>query len=136
MSRVISVRLDDETAARLESLARGSQWSLGRAARILLDEKLTEEDHPLIEFRATAAGRLPYIKRTRLAVWLVVLIARAFDMDPARVAKHLQHPEEGIRAALTYAEEHPEEVERAIEAEDIDFEDLERTIPGIREFRV
>ncbi len=136
MSRVISVRLDDETLARLERLAKGGQWSLGKAARILLDEKLAEEEHPLIEFRATAAGRLPYVKRTRLAVWLVVLVARACDMDPARVAKHLGQPEKGIRAALTYAEEHPEEVERAVEAEDVDFEDLERSIPGIREFRI
>jgi uncharacterized protein (DUF433 family) len=51
------------------------------------------------------------VKGTSLAVWEVVLVARQLGMDARRVAEHLEWPEERVRAALSYAEAYPEEVE-------------------------
>ena len=136
-ARVVSVRLKDGDAARLERQARLLQRSAGETAALLLTEKLKEEDFPFIEFRPTMIGRRAFVEGTSLAVWEVVSVARAFDGDSRRVAEHLEWPVEHVEAALAYAEAQPGEIDPLVEAvESMTYERLKRTLPGLRLARV
>ncbi|HZS94473.1 MAG TPA: hypothetical protein VFA78_06740 [Chloroflexota bacterium] len=89
--------------------------------------------HPLIVFRDTAVGPQASVGGTRLLVWHVMMVARDLDMDPATVAEHLDVPLAEIRAAFKYAEDHPEEIWGAVEANDaVTVDDLRRLLPGLR----
>ena len=138
MSRVISLRVKDDQAQSLDRLARRFGRSVGATAGLLLAEKLKEEEFAYIEFRATPAGRQPYIRGTRLAVWQVVLIARGFDMDASKVAEAYGFVrEEQIRAALTYAQAYPGEIDPVIDyVENFTFEDLTRIVPAAQLIQV
>lgn len=137
MGRVISLRVKDEEAPKLELLARQFSRSVGETASLLLREKLREEEFPFIEFRSSSLGRHAYMKSHRLAVWEVVYLARGFDMDPARLAEYLKWPEDKVRSALAYAEAYPGEIDPMVSrAEWLTFEDLKRTIPWIKEAKV
>lgn len=138
MSRVVSLRVKDEASARLERVARRLGRSVGATAALLLAEKLKEEEFAYIEFRATPAGRQPYIRGTRLAVWQVVLIARGFDMDARKVAEAYEFVrEEQIRAALTYAQAYPDEIDPVLDyVENFTFEDLKRIVPSAQLIQV
>ena len=116
MSRVVSLRVKDQEAQRLERVSRRFGRSVGTTAALLLAEKLKEEDFPYIEFRSTPVGRQPYVKGTRLAVWQVVVLAKDLDMDAKKVADALEFVrEEQIQAALSYAQAHPDEIDPVIE---------------------
>lgn len=137
VSRVISLRLKPEEATRLERLARRFDRSLGETASLLLREKLKEEQFPFIEFRSTIVGRQPHVKGTSLKVWEVVMVARHYDMDPARTAEHLGWTERKVCAALAYAEAYPDEIDPILEeVESFTFEDLKRKVPWAREVRL
>jgi len=130
MSRVISVRLKDEQAAQLDRLARQFERSPSATAALLLAEKLTEEQFPLLEFRDTILGRELFVKGSRLKIWQVVMVARGYGMDAGRVAEELMDREQGIESALAYAEAHPDEVNQTLEqVESFTFEDLKRIVP-------
>jgi uncharacterized protein (DUF433 family) len=96
---------------------------------------VSESNHSLIRFRDTAVGPQASVRGTRLLVWHAMMVARDLDMDPARVAEHLQWPLAEIQAAFRYAEEHPEEIWGAVEANDaVTFEDLQRILPHAEQF--
>ena len=136
-SRVISVRLNDDDATRIDRVARRFGRTPGSTATLLLREKLREEEFANIEFRDSASGRHAYVKGHRLAVWQVVCLAREYEMNPERVAEHLQWPVDLVQSALKYAEAFPEEIDPIVEeVENMTFEDLRRKLPGLREFRV
>ena len=119
MSRVFSLRLADEDASKLDRWARRYGRTAGSAAGVLLSEKLKEESFPDIEHRSTAAGRLAYIKGTRLPVWLVVNLCRAAGLDAAAYAESLGWIAPGkIQAAFDYAQAFPAEVQAAIDYAD------------------
>jgi uncharacterized protein (DUF433 family) len=70
---------------------------------------------------------------TRLLVWHVMMVARDLEMDPARVAEHLQWPLSEIQAAFRYAQDYPEEIWGEVEANDaVTLAELQRMLPGIR----
>jgi uncharacterized protein (DUF433 family) len=110
-SRVVSLRLKEEDAAKLDRLARQQQRTPSATAAILLTEKLKEEEFPGIEFRQTAAGRQAYVRGTRVQVWMTLMIARDYGMDVKKTAEHLSWPESKVETALAYARAFPEEIE-------------------------
>lgn len=133
MSRVVSLRLKEDEARRIERLARQFSRSVGATASLLLREKLREEEFPFIEFRDSSMGRQAYIKRQRVTVWQVLWLARHYDMDAGRVAQHLGWHEEPVQSALAYARAYPEEIEPIVdEVESTTFEELKRRIPWIK----
>ena len=70
-----------------------------------------------------------------MAVWEVIMVARGYDMDPARTAEHLGWPVLRVRAALRYAESYPEEIEQAIaDNESYGFDEVARMLPGTEVF--
>jgi len=137
MSRVISVRLKDDDAKRIERLARRHSRSAGATASMLLREKLREEEFPFIEFRDSGAGRQAYVKGHRLTAWEVVYFTRQWRLNARQYAEYLKWPEYLVQAALDYAKNFPEEIEPQVaEAESITFEDIKRIVPWVQEVKV
>ena len=137
MSRVVSLRLKEDEAKRIERLARQFSRSVGATASLLLREKLREEDFPLIEFRSSGVGRQPYLKGHRLAVWEVVYFTRQWSMDAKQYAEHLNLPEWLVEEALAYARAFPDEIEPIVtEVQSTTIEDLRRIVPWIQEIKV
>lgn len=134
---VLSLRLPAERAESLKRLARRFDRSTAETAARLLDEGLRREEFAMIEFRDSPVGRQAYVEGTRVAVWQVVHLMRAYDEDPERTARHLAWPVSKVRAALNYAAAFPEETESAIEdGKAHDFTRLSRLVPALERIEV
>lgn len=118
MSHVVSIRLPDDQAERLERQAQRMHQPASEAARVLLDEALRQIEFPHIEFRDTSAGRQAYIKSRRVQVWMAVSVAQLYGFDVAKTAQHFEWPEEWVESALRYAKAFPDEIRDAIEDND------------------
>lgn len=81
-------------------------------------------------------GDQAYVSGSRLTVWEVVLLAKNYHGNLDAVASHLEWPLIRVEAAIRYASEFPEEIDRAIrEYEAVDFESLKKMLPDLTEFR-
>jgi uncharacterized protein (DUF433 family) len=134
MSQTVSLSLPDELISRIDRFAQklGNGTTRSGASAILIDEGLREEEFPGIQFHNTSVGRQPYVKQTGMAVWEFILIAQEFDMDDERTAAHLQYPIEMVKTALDYYSVYREEIDRAIEDNNIGEERLKRLYPTLR----
>lgn len=131
--RVLSMRLSAGVRETIERMARRERRTPAEMAALLVEEKVRERTHPLILFRDTAVGRQASVRGTRLLVWHVMMVARDLEMDPVRVAEHLQWPLSEIQAAFQYTQDYPEEIWGEVEANHaVTFADLQRTLPGVR----
>ena len=66
-----------------------------------------------------------------------MLVAREYQNDVAKVARHLGWPEAKVRAAMNYAQAFPDEIDEALAENDaVNMETLSRMLPQAREFRV
>jgi uncharacterized protein (DUF433 family) len=98
---------------------------------------MADTEFPLIEYRLAAGDKTPYVRGHRTPVWMVALLARDYDGNVPAVAEHLGWPEDLVRAALAYAEKHPDEIEPIIaEASAADPSDLRVKYPGLRWVKV
>ena len=133
MSKEVRFRLPDETIARLERSARRLGKKPSEAAAQLLDERLREIEFAFIEFRDSAVGRQAYMKGSSLAVWEVMMIAEAYDMDPAKTATHSEWKEVKVRAAMSYADVYNDEIQSALEENrSITPDILKRSVPNLQ----
>src|SRR4051812_23290536 len=82
LSRVISMRFQDNQVERLGRLARRLGRTPSEASVLLVEEALREEEFGYIDFRNSPGGRQAYVKGTTLAVWEVVQVAASYAMDP------------------------------------------------------
>ncbi len=136
MSKVISLRLQDDQVTRLQRTARALGRTLSEAASLLIEEGLRQREFAFVEFRDSPVGRQAYLQGTRLAVWHVVMIARSYGGDVDRTAEHLGIPARQVAAALQYAAVYPSEIESAIEDNEAAAERLPHLIPNLRIMRV
>lgn len=135
-SRVVSLRLKDREASRLDRLARMHRRSIGETAALLLEEKLKEQEFAFIEFRDSPDGRQACVKGTSLAVWEVVLVGRNLGMDAHKIAKLLDLPIEKVQSALAYAASNTEEIDLVVEeVNSMTLDRLKATLPWVREVR-
>ena len=134
MSQVISLRLRDEQMERMRRVARRMNKSASETAATLLEEALRMSEFAFIQFRDSPVGRQAYIQGSRLPVWEVVKLARAYDGDTARVAESLGWPAVRAQAALNYAATYPEEIEAAIADSQPSEETLTALLPGMERF--
>jgi hypothetical protein len=134
MSKTMSLRLTSEQLAAVEKWRRRfNQRSTSATLQLLLEEKLREEEYSAITFGDSAPGRQAYVAGTGLAVWEVMMVARAYENDVRMTAEHLEIPERLIHAALNYASDFPDEIGAELaENEDIDFEALRRILPDLQ----
>jgi hypothetical protein len=129
------MRLPRASGQRLKRLAASHGWTASDASARLVEEGLRRAEFAFIDFRDSAAGRQAYVQGSSLAIWEVMLVARHYGQDAARVAKHLRWPEAKVRAAFNYAKAYPGEIEPALAEQDAaDFVSLSRLLPQTREF--
>ena len=136
MSQTVSLRLPDELVSRIDRFARmlGNGTTRTRASVILLDEALREEDFAGIEFRNTSVGRQPFVKQTGMAVWEFVMVAQGLDLDAQRTADYLQCPVGNVKAALNYYDAYREEIDQALQDNNLGEERLKRLFPNLQVF--
>jgi len=114
---VMTLRLPTEVRRGVERLAARSGHKPAQIGARLIDEGLRRREFPLIEIRETAAGRVAYVKGTRLAVyWVAQQIHRG--MSPNQMARELELSLAQVNAALGYARVYTREIELDIEEAD------------------
>jgi hypothetical protein len=136
MSKVVTLRLPDETAARLQATARRAGRSVSEVGARSIEEWLRQDEFADIEFRSIRGERHACL-RGGPPVWKIVMVADGYDRDPERTAAHFQWPVHRARAALNYAEAYPDEIERVIEYNrSMTYERLKRLLPQLERFTV
>ena len=137
MSQVFSMRLREEQVERLRRLARRLGRTPSETGAMLVEESLRQAEFGQIEFRPSPVGRQAYLSGSSLAVWEVIQVARAFELDPDRTAAHLDWPRYRVQAALNYASAFPDEIDTAIaDNEAMGWHDLSRMLPQAELFQV
>lgn len=135
MSHVVSLRFQKEQMTRLRRLSRRLGRKPSETGALLVEEGLRRAEFGHIDFRDSPAGRQAYVQNTSLAVWEVIMVARAYQMDPKRTARHLGWPLPRVQAAFKYAEAFPEEIEAALEDNAAyGFEGISRMLAQATEF--
>lgn len=90
-------------------------------------------EYAFIDFRDSIVGRQAYVQGSSLAVWEVVMIARAYNGDVESAARRLHWPVQRIQAAVNYAAAYADEIDTAIaDNEAYDAERVARMLPGTR----
>ena len=136
-SKVISMRLPLKSGQRLRRMASRHGWTPSDASARLVEEGLRRSEFAFVDFRDSASGRRACIQGTSLGVWEIMLLARNFKQDAARVAKHLRWPEAKVQAAFNYARAFPDEIDNAIADNDaMDLATLSQMLPQTKEFVV
>ena len=134
---VISMRLPLKSGQRLKRLATRHGWTPSDASARLVEEGLRRADFAFIDFRDSTSGRQAYLQGSSLAVWEIMLLARNYENNAAKIAKHLRWPEAKVQAAVNYAKAFPDEISEALADNDaVDFESLSQMLPQAREFVV
>ncbi|MGE3267734.1 MAG: CopG family ribbon-helix-helix protein [Chloroflexota bacterium] len=134
MSKVVSLRLPDETAARLQKIARRTGRSVSEVGARSIEEWLRQNEFADIEFREFQGQRLACLKGD-MRIWKIIMVARDYDFDLEKTAAHFAWPVGRVQAALNYYRAYPEEIDQIIAENDaITFEDLQRLLPDIHLF--
>jgi len=101
----------------LERLAAQLGYKPAHLGARLVEEGLRRRQFPQIELRDTAAGRVAYLRGSRLAVYWIVERVRK-GMSAAQVAGQFDICLAHVQAALAYAEAFPAEIELDLEEAD------------------
>ena len=138
MSQILSLRIPEQMGERLDLFARrlGNGTTRTKAAVMLLEESLREASFAFIEYRDSPIGRQPCMKGAGLAIWKVVMIARQHEMNAESMAQDYPYPVQNLRSALSFYEAYSEEINQAIEDNDVGFEALKRLLPNLQLFEV
>ena len=136
MSQVVSVRLPEETAARLKSSARREGRTINETAGRSIEEWLRQEEFADIEFRNFNGERHACLKNA-LPVWQVILVAQDHKMDAGDTAMYFRWPVTRIKAAFHYYEAYPAEIDSAIADNDaMTFDKLKRLLPQLETIEI
>ncbi|MCY4631844.1 MAG: ribbon-helix-helix protein, CopG family [bacterium] len=124
MSQHLSVRVDEDVLARLDSESRRVGRSRSWLAKRLLDEGLRMERHPGIVFRSGPAGRRAGLM-SGPDVWEVVRAAVGYERTREDGAEQAGLTPEQVGVALRYYAEHSNEIEDWIRMVDEEAERAE-----------
>ena len=111
----VSFRFDPITVKRLKDHATEAGVSQTALAQHYIEEGIRRDEHPLIYFRAGAAGRRPALLGSRLNVAAVVTTVRQNDGSVEEAASYLEVPAELVEAAARYYADYHEEVDELID---------------------
>src|SRR5437867_12413743 len=111
---IMTLRVPVGVRRALERLAAQLGYKPAHLGARLVEEGLRRRHFPQIDLRDTAAGRVAYLKRTRLAVYWIVLQVRR-GMTAERVTREFEVSSLQVNAALAYAQAFPAEIELDIE---------------------
>jgi hypothetical protein len=129
VSRVVTLRLPDETAARLQAWARRTGRSISEVGARSIEEWLRQSEFADIEFRSFGGERHACLKGA-LPVWQLIQVAQGYGLDAEKAAKHFGWPVHRVRAAFNYYEAHRQEIDGAIaDNRAMTFDQLKRVLP-------
>jgi uncharacterized protein (DUF433 family) len=111
MARTRTFRLSEELLTSLEQRSQEHGDSVNALAERYLEEGLRRENHPLIDFRDSAAGRRAMLVGTRLEVKHVIDTWLNSDKSVEDTAEYFSLPEGYVRAALQYYAAFQDEVD-------------------------
>lgn len=130
---VMTLRLPVEVARKVERLAGRFGHKPAQLGARLVEEGLRRRDHPQIDLRDTAAGRVAYIGGSRFAVYWVVRAIHG-GLTAEKFARQHELPVERVLAALAYAKAFPDEIDADQEQADANrkwLEDQESSRPRL-----
>ena len=131
MSQPVTVRLLDPAAEELRFLARRERRSVSEIGARFIDEGLRQNRFPYIEFRSFNGERHACVKGA-LQVWQLIMVAKDFGMDAQKVAAHLDLKPEQAQSAFHYYAAYPQEIDQALEENDLGFERLKAMLPNLQ----
>lgn len=130
MSQPVTVRLNEPVAEALRFIARREHRSVSEVGARFIDEGLRQTSFPYIEFRTFNGERHACVKGA-LQVWQVIMVAKGYAMDAAKVASHLELKPEQAQSAIHYYEAYPAEIDQALEENSIGEEQLKQMFPNL-----
>ena len=135
MSEVLTLRIPAEAANEVRQIAKRERRSVSEVGARMLEEWLRQEHFPYIEFRVFNGERTACIKG-RLQVWQVIHVAKAFKMDVSKTAAHLELSTDQVESAFQYYATFPDEIDQALDANDVGFDRLKQMFPHIERITV
>ncbi|MFN8634076.1 MAG: ribbon-helix-helix protein, CopG family [Chloroflexota bacterium] len=136
MSKPVTLRLPEETARRLEAVARRAGRSVSETGARSIEEWLRQNEFPEIEFRDFQGQRLACLKGS-IRIWKIIFTAQDYDFDVEKTAAHFQFPVHRIEAAFAYYRAYPEEADRIIaDNRSWTYEKLKQVLPQLGRFTV
>jgi hypothetical protein len=135
MSQVLTLRLPEATAEAMRQIARREKRSLNDVGVRIVEEWLRQNRFAYIEFRSFNGERHACIK-DRLQVWQVIMVAKGYAMDVAQTAAHLGLSPEQVQAAFSYYEAFPDEIEQALQDNELGYERLKEMLPSLQRIDV
>jgi uncharacterized protein (DUF433 family) len=131
--KVVSLRLGEEQVEYLKRTARRLGRTPSQTAALLIEDAHRRERFPQIEVRDTAAGRIAYIRGTRLPVWMMAQRMWAGETPEELhdlIGRNAGATLDGMRAALAYAETYRDEIDAILEEVAAFDADPGRFVPG------
>lgn len=120
-SRHLSIRIPEDTLARLDEESRRSGRTRSDLAKTLIDEGLRMEQHPGIVFRPGPVGRRPGLAGGP-DVWEVARLLQepllSGDKSVARTAKLIDLTAHQVRTVVRYYADYRDEIDDWIEMVD------------------
>lgn len=131
MARDVTLRLPEETAARLEATAKKEGRSISETGALSIEEWLRQNEFPEIEFRTFNGERHACVKGF-MQIWQLVMVARGWNLDVETTAKYFPIPAHRIQGAFDYYRAFPEEIDRALAENDSwTYERLKESLPQL-----
>ena len=96
-----------------------------------MSEGLRENRFPHIEFRSFNGERHACVKGGP-QVWQLMMVANDFGMDVEKVAFHLDLTRVQVEAGLHYYGVYPDEIDLALEENNLGYDKLKAMLPGLR----
>ena len=106
----MTLRLPKQVGLGIKRYSAQTGHKPAQLGALAVDEFMRRRDFPLIDFRATSAGRVAYVKGTRLAVYWLADAVKRLRGDIEKAAETWELSIEKVRAALHYAETYPSEI--------------------------
>ena len=136
MSKPVTLRLPEETARRLEAVARRAGRSVSETGARSIEEWLRQNEFSEIEFRSYNGIRHACVKGA-MQIWQLVMVARGWDLDVEKTAKYFPIPAYRIESAFNYYRAYPEEIDAALAENDSwTFERLKQVLPQLERITV
>jgi len=113
-STPFSLRLSDETDRLVTAEAKRTRRSKGSVVESLAEEALKARLIPGIAFRGDDYNRRAWVTGTSLDVWQIIEAYEDFDRDAERVVTETDLTKRELRAAVSYYQRFPEEIDAFI----------------------
>ncbi len=130
MSQPVTVRLPAPSWEELRQIARRERRSVSEVGARFITEGLRINLFPYVEFRSFNGERHACIKGGP-QIWQLIMVAKDLDMDVDNVANHIDLKPEQVRAGLKYYRDYAEEIDVALQENNLGFERLKAMLPNI-----